>query len=549
MVPDTPSKGGGHMTASPLARTPQPRSLSEDPANGGHPAVSVIITTYNSGSLVTDALDALQAQTLPAELIEILVVDDGSTDDTWRYLSELAAQRTNIKIFQQSHTGGPSAGRNRALAEAGGEYVFFHDADDYLGPDALRRLLIMARQQDSDIVVGQVSWIGRPEAEAGFLKTVPDADIVADRVWRSLTPHKLIRRSLIEQQGLRFCDDMVQGEDQVFMASCLFAAHKISILGGRDLYHRRMLPDGSNLSRQRQTLGNKQLTASRMVGLIVANTTPGPRRDQLLRRVFVRTLPPALNRPFMAAQPAERKEFLEVMRAEVFPYLPHSVLGELGDQQRLRMLTAKAGAAEDLVELNKTLRSPVRYGGGELPTYTLSPKLDRLLSAADRQVGAPRLITEPILCQASLSRSRLTLVVSIEDGLQTRPGWLRLAAWLPGSVNFVDLGSAASRIGSTLTFKISPRQLWREETASDDVPADSGDQRRWILLLQAQRKDTLIGASPITWPETLDHQTIRLDRRGRNPHMELGTTAGGSVMITMRRPKRSATWHRPRLVV
>ena len=538
------------MTASSLAPASQPRSVPEQDFSAVKPAVSVIITTYNSGPLIVYALNALQAQSLPAGSIEILVVDDGSTDDTWQHLSELAAQRANLKIFRQSHTGGPSAGRNRGLAEASGEFVFFHDADDYLGPDALRRLLNFARQQNSDIVAGRVSWVGRPEAEAGFVKTVPDADIVNDGVWRSLTPHKLIRRSLIEQQHVRFCDDMVQGEDQVFMASCLFAARKISILGERDLYHRRLLSDGTNLSRQRQTLVNKQLTASRMVGIVVANTTPGPRRDQLLRRVFIRTLPPALNRPFMEAQPAERKEFLEVMRAEVFPYLPHSVLGELDDRQRLRMLAAKSGGAEDLVELNKVLRSPITYGEGKLPTYTLSPKLDRLLSAEDRQVGAPRLATEPILCYAMSSRSRLTLVVKLDEEAGVSIGRLRLAGWLAGSTDFVDLGSAVSRIGSTLTFKINPRQLWKEETASSDAAVvRSGEQRQWILLLRAQRKGTMIGASPITWPDSLESGAIHLEREARNSQVQLGSTAGGSVMITLRRPKRSTTWHRPRLVV
>ena len=76
----------------------------------------------------------------------------------------------------------------------------------------------------------------------------------------------------------------MQGEDQVFVATCLFAARKISTLGDSNLYHRRLLPDNSNLSRQRQTLMNKQLTTSRMVALVVANTTPGLRRDRLLRR-------------------------------------------------------------------------------------------------------------------------------------------------------------------------------------------------------------------------------------------------------------------------
>jgi glycosyltransferase involved in cell wall biosynthesis len=538
------------MTASWLARGPQPRSGPEQDASGVRPAVSVIIATYNSGPLIVYALHALQAQSLPVDLIEILVVDDGSTDDTWQHLSELATQRTNIKIFRQTHTGGPSAGRNRGLAEASGEFIFFHDADDYLGPDALRRLLNLAHQQNSDIVAGRVSWIGRPDAEAGLIKTVPNADIVDDGVWRSLTPHKLIRRSLIEQHHIRFCEDMVQGEDQVFMASCLFAARKISILGERDLYHRRLLSDGTNLSRQRQTLANKQLTASRMVGVVVANTAPGSRRDQLLRRVFIRTLPPALNRPFMEARPAERKEVLVVVRAGVFPYLPYSVLGELGDRQRLRMLTAKAGEAEDLVELNKVLRS-VRYGKGELPTYTLSPKLDRLLSAEDRQVGAPRLAREPILCYAISSRNRLTLVVKLDDEAGVSIGRLRLAGWLDGSADFVDLGSPVSRIGSTLTFKVSPRQLWKEEIASvnDASAAASSEQRQWILLLRSQRKGAMIGASPIAWPKSLEAGAIHFEREARNSQIQLGSTAAGSVMITVRRPKRSPTWHRPRLVV
>jgi glycosyltransferase involved in cell wall biosynthesis len=537
------------MTAAPLARTPDPQSAADHGAGEATPAVSVIIATYNSCTLLTYALDALEAQTLPGHLIEVLIVDDGSTDDTWRYLSQLEARRSNVKIFRQPHTGGPSAGRNRALAEATGQYVFFHDADDYLGADALRRLVGFAQRHDSDVVAGRVSWIGRSEAEPGPTKTVFDADLLDDGVWRSLTPHKLIRRSLIEDHQLRFRDDMMQGEDQVFMASCLFAARKISILSEKDLYHRRMLNDGSNLSRQRQTLANKRLTTSRMVEVVVANTAPGARRDRLLRRVFVRTLPPALNRPFMAARPAERKEFLEVMRAEVFPYLPYSVLGELGDQQRLRVLTAQTGEAEDLVELNRVLRAPVQQAEGELPTYTLGPQLDRLLSAEDRQIGAPRLPAEPILCHVSLSGSRLTLVINLEAPTAAA-AQLSLAAWLPAADDFVDLGPEVSRVGSTLTFVVNTRQLWREGIATCSGSGDGTiEQRQWVLLVEAQRKGRRIGASPITWPETLELAAIRLERVSRSPHIQLGATSGGSVMITMTRPKRSTVWHRPRLVV
>jgi hypothetical protein len=331
------------------------------------------------------------------------------------------------------------------------------------------------------------------------------------------------------------------------MASCLFAARKISILGDRDLYHRRLLPDNSNLSRQRQTLGNKRLTASRMVALVVANTTPGLRRDRLLRRVFLRTLPPALNRPFMVASSTERNEFIEVMQAEVFPHMPHSVLSELGDQQRLRMLTAGVGTASDLVELNRVLRAPVRYGEGDLPTYTLSAHLDQLLSPGDRQVGAPRLPAPPTLCEVSISRRRLTLKVSVAQA-GASAGRLSLAAWLPGSPNFVDLGPAASRAGSTLTFKISARRFLHDKSASSDGPR-AGVNHQWVLLLRAERKGRLIAASPVMVPsETLRPAAAR-DEGIRDSRIQVGATPQGSIVVTVRKPRRMPAWHRPRLVV
>jgi poly(ribitol-phosphate) beta-N-acetylglucosaminyltransferase len=537
------------MRSAAVVRLPRPQSVPDQGDSVGPPAVSVIIATYNAGPLLAHALDALAAQSLPPELIEIIVVDDGSTDGTWSYLSGLEGTRSNIKIFQQQHTGGPSAGRNRALCEATGTYVFFHDADDYLGSDALRRLVAVAEQQESDIVVAHVSWIGRPEAERRSTRTVLDADLLDDGVWRALTPHKLIRRSLIEDLGLRFCDDMVQGEDQVFMAALLFAARRISILGGRDLYNRRLLPDGSNLSRQRQTLANKQLTASRMVELVVANTTPGPRRDRLLQRVFVKTLPPALSRPFMVAGSEERKEFLDVMQAQVFPHMPASVLADLGDRQRLRMLTAKIGSPQDLVKLNRVLRQPLTYGEGELPTYALGPQLDRLLSPEDRQVGAARLPVPPTLCEVSLSRKRLILKVSV-DKASAAAGRLSLAAWSPGSPDFVDLGPEASRAGPILTFKISTRRFLRDEFASSNGSGNgTTDQHQWVLLLQAERRGTIVAASPIMAPSDPLRPAATRAEETRDGRIQVGATPRGSVVVTVKRARRLPAWHRPRLVV
>jgi hypothetical protein len=530
-----------------MVRLPNPQAVPAQGDSGGvAPAVSVIIATYNAGPLLGQALDALAVQSLPAHLIEIIVVDDGSTDDTWRCLSELQGMRSNLKIFQQPHTGGPSAGRNRGLSEATGSYVFFHDADDFLGPDALRRLVNLAQQQDSDIVIPRVSWFGKPGAKLPSTRTVLDADVVDNGVWGALTPHKLVRRSLIEALELRFNEDMVQGEDQVFVATCLFAARKISILGGRNLYNRRLLPDNSNLSRQRQTLANKQLTTTRMVALVVANTTLGERRDRLLRRVFVRTLSSALNRPFMAASPEERREFLEVMQAAVFPHMPRSVLGEVADPQRLRMITAQIGTAEDLVELNGVLRKPLSYGAGDLPTYTLGTRLDQLLSVEDRQAGAPRLPSSPTLCEVSISGRRLTLMVRLDETTAFSTGQLRLAAWFPDRTEFVDLGPEASRRGSALTFKISARRFLRDESDSSEHLGDGlSSKRQWVLLLQAPAKGRMTAASPIT----VSSDALGANGETRDFRIQVGATPRGLVVVTAMRTSRPPLWHRHRLVV
>src|ERR1700712_3528596 len=92
------------------------------------PLVSVIIPTYNSLELLTVALDALQKQTIAASQFEVLVVDDGSTDGTWPFLTSRSGW-PNLRPLAQPHTGVAGAGRNVGIEHARGKYLFFHDAD------------------------------------------------------------------------------------------------------------------------------------------------------------------------------------------------------------------------------------------------------------------------------------------------------------------------------------------------------------------------------------------------------------------------------------
>jgi hypothetical protein len=198
------------------------------------------------------------------------------------------------------------------------------------------------------------------------------------------------------------------------------------------------------------------------------------------------------------------------------------------------MLTAKIGSPQDLVRINRMLRQPLIYGDGELPTYTLGPELDRLLSPEDRQVGAARLPMPPTLCEVGLSRKRLTLKVNV-DQASAAAGRLSLAAWHPDNPDFVDLGTAASRMGPILTFKISARRLLDDEFVfSNGSGNGTTDQRQWVLLLQAERKGMIVAASPIMVPsDPLRAAATTRPEETRDGRIQVGSTPGGSVVVTV----------------
>lgn len=102
--------------------------------------ISVIIPAYNIADCIERCIKSVCAQT--HEDIEILVIDDGSTDDTARIAKDLAAGDPRIRVISKEN-GGTSSARNLGIKEAAGEYIGFVDADDYVSPDMYEKLLNM----------------------------------------------------------------------------------------------------------------------------------------------------------------------------------------------------------------------------------------------------------------------------------------------------------------------------------------------------------------------------------------------------------------------
>lgn len=126
-----------------------------------NPLVSVIIPTYNVEKYIEKAIQSVLDQTYPN--IEIIVVDDGSTDHTVDVVRSFHDER--IKLFINERNMGPSYSRNRGIKEAKGEWIAFLDGDDWWDKERLEKLLNVAETYQADVVCDDLYLIVDGENE------------------------------------------------------------------------------------------------------------------------------------------------------------------------------------------------------------------------------------------------------------------------------------------------------------------------------------------------------------------------------------------------
>lgn len=112
---------------------------------------SVVMTAYNEETRISRAIDSVLAQDYPEW--ELIIVDDGSTDNTWNIINSYASSDTRIIAVQQEHSGKCSTGRNNALNYITGDYMQILDADDHVKEDMLRKYAEKLSQYRYDAVV------------------------------------------------------------------------------------------------------------------------------------------------------------------------------------------------------------------------------------------------------------------------------------------------------------------------------------------------------------------------------------------------------------
>jgi len=192
------------------------------PKPDARPKISVIIPAYNVAGRIGAALDSVLAQTLKG--IEILIIDDGSRDNTAAVLYEYAAKFPNIQILTQANAG-PGAARNKGLAAAQGEYIAFLDADDsYIDRTALAEMYALAREQNADMVSANaktrrgehlIKEAGMAEFSGNRRKILPEQYGPPLDFWKNI-----FRKAFLADKQIKF-PEYYYVEDQVFFARVL----------------------------------------------------------------------------------------------------------------------------------------------------------------------------------------------------------------------------------------------------------------------------------------------------------------------------------------
>ena len=198
------------------------------------PLISVIVPVYNGQDYLEDCIDSIEKQTY--ENTEIIIINDGSTDDTASVCVRLREAYDNLHVITMED-GGVSAARNAGIDAANGVFVTFVDADDRLRPKTLRVLYDRNMRTGSDVAgCGFFSW-GKEEEWEAFLREkcrigrpveYTPSQFLREQLLRgnSRCWSKLYRRSAIGE--LRFPQELSIGEDMLFLVRILPFLRKIA---------------------------------------------------------------------------------------------------------------------------------------------------------------------------------------------------------------------------------------------------------------------------------------------------------------------------------
>lgn len=176
--------------------------------------VSIIIPVYNTGEYLVECLDSIRNQTYSN--LEIICIDDGSTDNSKKILEQYSKKDKRIKVFYKQHQGVSSA-RNFAIEQAKGDYITFIDSDDMLSKKSIETSIKLTNKKNADIIINNLNL--RLNI---YKKEIKDFSYL-------MTVQLFVAKTLLNKYSkIRYNPLLIQAEDAIFthkllaLASCIY---------------------------------------------------------------------------------------------------------------------------------------------------------------------------------------------------------------------------------------------------------------------------------------------------------------------------------------
>lgn len=319
--------------------------------------VSVVVPTYRSTEHLDELVASLDGQTMPQEEFEVLLIDDGSPDDTFARLQEFARTRPNYRAFRLPPSGWPSRPRNHGIDEARGEYIVFIDHDDRLFPDALRAAHALASRAGADVLDGKESKSDTPcWAMRDVTGDVENAiDQIEPHPLLPMNPHKMFRTAFLREQGIRFPEGGRQiWEDISFDIAAHARADVVSLLVETPFYYWNRPPHATTSGTFHDDLDEYLDAVARVFGWI-DDELDQPRFAQLLPRfrayqLHMRVLP--LFR-WENRTPAQRAQ-ISAFTSRLLGSVPEDADVHLDAWRRIKLALLRAGRFDLIDEHERT---------------------------------------------------------------------------------------------------------------------------------------------------------------------------------------------------
>ena len=223
--------------------------------------VSVILTVYNGEKYIYECMESVIHQTL--DEIEIICIDDSSSDNTFNILGKLQNEDDRIKVISNQFNLGAGASRNKGLEIAKGEYIIFLDADDIFEKDMLEKAYSKAKRCEADICIFKEDLFCEKIKDnhsymylSKMLKNLGKIDFFAPseiknvifNLWNGWAWDKIFRREFINSIGVKF-QEIRTTNDAFFVHTSMISAKRIAFINEVLVHHRMKV--ASSLSNSR----------------------------------------------------------------------------------------------------------------------------------------------------------------------------------------------------------------------------------------------------------------------------------------------------------